>query len=89
MRSTNSVVPTGNSRALAAVGAIASIAISVMRGASYLAPAVVIMLLLNIPLSYVCLRDRGKVRGVSRSERGPAMIVLWVLLRKPTASLTP
>jgi hypothetical protein len=40
---------------LAAVGVIASIAIDVMQGVSYLAPAVLIMLLLNIPLSYVCL----------------------------------
>jgi hypothetical protein len=40
---------------LAALGVIAAIGIGFMQGVSFLAPAVVIMLLLYIPLSYFCL----------------------------------
>jgi hypothetical protein len=45
----------GQLTGLATLGVIASIAIGFMQGRSILAPLVVLMLVLYIPLSYVCL----------------------------------
>ena len=45
----------GQLTGLAAGGVVASIVIDLTQGANYLPPAVLLMLILQIPLSYVCL----------------------------------
>ncbi len=61
--------------ALAALGVIASISIDLIQGASYLALAVIFMLIVDTPISYVCLilgAKTGRVRreGAAATARG-------------------
>jgi hypothetical protein len=50
---------------LAALGVIASISIDLIQGASYLALAVIFMLIVDTPISYVCL-----ILGAKLAESG-------------------
>ncbi len=54
----------GQLTGLAAVGVVASIAIDVMQGTNYLPPAVLLMLILHIPLSYVGLLFGARVAEI-------------------------
>ena len=61
----------GQLGALAALGVIASVSIDLIQGAAYLALAVAFMLIIDTPISYVCLILGAKLAEAGVKEATP------------------